>query len=340
MIRPPAPSPDPEVWYDDHDSGEIVGFDQASKSVVAELRLPTPNPGPVRNMDVDEARQRIWLALSDVGRLGGLEAVTQAPPSGSSLARCNGDPRSAVRARLGREAEPARFQSQWQPPDREHAQYEQKEEAGRPSGGDHRRLGGRGPRHRSPVCRARRKGGAHRPHARSVQSAYCASKAAVRGFTDSLRSELYREGSKIAVTMLQLPAVNTPQFEVVRNRLGNHPQPVPPIYQPEVIARAAVHAALHPKREMWIGWNTIKGIVSQRFIPGLLDRYLAKGAWDSQTTRELPPGHPRHHHDDGRARFRLVARAACPRRPPRSTARAPTPERAPAANASLRRARS
>lgn len=131
-----------------------------------------------------------------------------------------------------------------------------------------------------------------------LQSAYCASKAAARGFTDSLRSELYRERSNIAVTMLQLPAVNTPQFEVVRNRLGDHPQPVPPMYQPEVIARAAVHAALHPKREMWIGWNTIKAILGQRFIPGLLDRHLAKAAWDSQTTRELPAGHPREHHED------------------------------------------
>lgn len=131
-----------------------------------------------------------------------------------------------------------------------------------------------------------------------LQSAYCASKAAIRGFTDSLRSELYRERSSIAVTMLQLPAVNTPQFEVVRNRLGGHPQPVPPIYQPEVIARAAVHAALYPKREMWIGWNTVKAIIGQRFIPGILDRYLAKAAWDSQSTHELPPGHPAEHRED------------------------------------------
>src|SRR5690606_29443949 len=110
--------------------------------------------------------------------------------------------------------------------------------------------------------------------------------------------ELYRERSKIAVTMLQLPAVNTPQFDVVRNRLGDHPQPVPPIYQPEIIARAAVHAALYPKREMWIGWNTVKAILGQRFIPGFLDRYLATAAWESQTTLELPPGHPRHHDED------------------------------------------
>jgi short-subunit dehydrogenase len=131
-----------------------------------------------------------------------------------------------------------------------------------------------------------------------LQSAYCASKAAARGFTDSLRSELHHDRSHVRVTMLQLPAVNTPQFEVVKSRLPGHPQPVPPVYQPEVIARAAVHAALHPRREIWIGWNTVKAIIGQRFIPGLLDRYLAKAAWDGQTTRALPPGHPIEHEQD------------------------------------------
>jgi len=131
-----------------------------------------------------------------------------------------------------------------------------------------------------------------------LQSAYCASKAAARGFTDSLRSELHRERSPIRVSMLQLPAVNTPQFDVVRSRLPDHPQPVPPVYQPEVIARAVVYAALHPRREIWIGWNTIKALLGQRFIPGLLDRYLARVAWDGQTTRSLPPGHPLEHPED------------------------------------------
>jgi hypothetical protein len=70
------------------------------------------------------------------------------------------------------------------------------------------------------------------------------------------------------------------------------------VYQPEVIARAAVHAALHPRREIWIGWNTVKAMIGQRFIPGLLDRYLAKVAWDGQTTRALPPGHPIEHGED------------------------------------------
>lgn len=131
-----------------------------------------------------------------------------------------------------------------------------------------------------------------------LQSAYCASKAAIRGFTDSLRSELLHQNSRIHLTMLQLPAVNTPQFEVVRSRLSGHPQPVPPIYQPEVIARAVLHAIRHPRRELWIGWSAMKAIVGQRLIPGLLDRYLAKRAWDGQTTDDLPPGHPLEHRED------------------------------------------
>jgi NAD(P)-dependent dehydrogenase (short-subunit alcohol dehydrogenase family) len=131
-----------------------------------------------------------------------------------------------------------------------------------------------------------------------LQSAYCASKAAIRGFTDSLRSELLRERSGIAVTMIQLPAVNTPQFEVVRNRLPKHPQPVPPIYQPEVIARAVVQAVQRPKRELWIGWSTTMAIVGQRLVPGFLDRYLASRAWESQETDQLPPGHPLKHDKD------------------------------------------
>ncbi len=115
-----------------------------------------------------------------------------------------------------------------------------------------------------------------------LQSAYCGSKAAIRGFTDSLRCELYHERSRVKVCMLQLPAVNTPQFDVVRTRLPRHPQPVPPIYQPEVIARAALHLAQHPRREMWVGWSAGKAIFAQKFIGGLLDRYLAKAGWDSQ----------------------------------------------------------
>ena len=131
-----------------------------------------------------------------------------------------------------------------------------------------------------------------------LQSAYCASKAAIRGFTDSLRSELIHDHSNVKVTHLILPAVNTPQFEVVRNRLPEHPYPVPPIYQPEVIARAVVWAALHAPRELTIGWSALKATLGQKLIPGLLDRYLAHMAWEGQQTRALPPGHPERHRRD------------------------------------------
>jgi short-subunit dehydrogenase len=121
-----------------------------------------------------------------------------------------------------------------------------------------------------------------------LQSAYCASKAAIRGFTDALRCELAHDRSRIRVTMVQLPAVNTPQFEVVRNRLPAHARPVPPVYQPETIAEGILWAAERAPRELWIGWSTWKAIVGQRLIPGLLDRYLARMAWDAQTTDLAP----------------------------------------------------
>jgi NAD(P)-dependent dehydrogenase (short-subunit alcohol dehydrogenase family) len=126
-----------------------------------------------------------------------------------------------------------------------------------------------------------------------LQSAYCASKAAMRGFTDSLRCELRHDRSHVKLSMLQLPAVNTPQFDVVRSRLPNHPQPVPPIYQPEVIARAVLYVAEHPRRERWIGWSTVKAIVGQRLVPGLVDRYLARTGYDAQQTDQpVPAGRP------------------------------------------------
>src|SRR5438067_7334676 len=115
-----------------------------------------------------------------------------------------------------------------------------------------------------------------------LQSAYCASKAAIRGFTDSLRCELIHGRSRVKLCVIQLPAVNTPQFDVVRTRLPRHPQPVPPIFQPEVIARGVLHLALHPRREMWVGWSAAKATLGQKFIGGLLDRYLARAGWDSQ----------------------------------------------------------
>jgi NAD(P)-dependent dehydrogenase (short-subunit alcohol dehydrogenase family) len=119
-----------------------------------------------------------------------------------------------------------------------------------------------------------------------LQSAYCASKAAVRGFTDSLRSELIHDRSAIALTMVQLSAFNTPQFDWARNKLSRRVQPVPPIFQPEVAAEAIVHAASQPRRELWVGWPAVKAILSTRVVPGLGDRIAASSAYDGQMTPE------------------------------------------------------
>ena len=117
-----------------------------------------------------------------------------------------------------------------------------------------------------------------------LQSAYCASKAAMRAFSDSIRTELIHDGSKVRLSVLILPAVNTPQFNVVKTRLPRHPQPVPPIYQPELIAEAAMYAAQHHVREMVIGGGALKAVVGQKFVPGLLDHYLAATCYDGQQT--------------------------------------------------------
>lgn len=117
-----------------------------------------------------------------------------------------------------------------------------------------------------------------------LQSAYCASKAAMRAFSDSVRTELLHDGSKVRISTLILPAVNTPQFHVVKTRLPNHPQPVPPIYQPELIAGAVMHAVRHPVREMIIGGSALKAVIGQKLIPGLLDHYLARTLYTAQQT--------------------------------------------------------
>lgn len=118
-----------------------------------------------------------------------------------------------------------------------------------------------------------------------LQSAYCGGKHAINGFTESLRTELLHEGSKVRVTVVQMPAVNTPQFSWVLSRLGRHPQPVPPIYQPEVAARGVLHALDHPRRKQyWVGASTVATIAGQRVMPALLDRYLARTGYDSQQT--------------------------------------------------------
>jgi NAD(P)-dependent dehydrogenase (short-subunit alcohol dehydrogenase family) len=115
-----------------------------------------------------------------------------------------------------------------------------------------------------------------------LQSAYCGSKHAIVGFTDSLRCELIHDRSRIRLTVVHLPAVNTPQFTWVRNKLPRKAQPVPPIFQPEVPARVIVWAADHPRREIWVGGSTYQAIVGQRLIPGLLDLYLGKTGYRAQ----------------------------------------------------------
>jgi NAD(P)-dependent dehydrogenase (short-subunit alcohol dehydrogenase family) len=109
-----------------------------------------------------------------------------------------------------------------------------------------------------------------------LQSTYCGAKHPIKGFCDSLRAELLHEGSNVKVALVQLPGLNTPQFNWVRTRLHKHPQPVPPIYQPEVAARAIAWAAEHPKRELWVGFPTVYTILGEKFVSGLMDRYLAK----------------------------------------------------------------
>ena len=119
-----------------------------------------------------------------------------------------------------------------------------------------------------------------------LQSAYCASKHAMVGFTDSLRCELMHDKSNVHVTCVHLPAMNTPQFGWVKSRLEHRAQPVPPIYQPEVAARAIYWAAHHRRRELWVGASTVEAIVGQKFIPGLLDSYLGRTGYKAQQLAE------------------------------------------------------
>jgi NAD(P)-dependent dehydrogenase (short-subunit alcohol dehydrogenase family) len=118
-----------------------------------------------------------------------------------------------------------------------------------------------------------------------LQSAYCGAKHAIQGFNESLRAELLHEGSGISTTMVQMPAVNTPQFSWVLSRLPRQAQPVPPIYQPEVAARAVLYAADHPqRREYWVGTGAAKAILGNAVLPAVLDRYLARTGFASQQT--------------------------------------------------------
>ena len=124
-----------------------------------------------------------------------------------------------------------------------------------------------------------------------LQSAYCGAKSALRGFIDSLRSELLHRGSRVKITMVQLSAFNTPQFDWGKTCGTKQPQPVPPIFQPEVAAEGIHYAALHPRRELWVGWPAVKAILAQKIVPGLVDRILAKQGYSGQHTQDpLPPG--------------------------------------------------
>jgi short-subunit dehydrogenase len=125
-----------------------------------------------------------------------------------------------------------------------------------------------------------------------LQAAYCAGKFALRGFTDSLRSELLYAGSALRLTMVQLPAVDTPQFDWARNHMPQRPRPVPPVFTPRAVAEGIYRAALSAPREVWIGGPTVQAIVGHMAAPGLLDRYLALTAYDGQLTEEPKPEGP------------------------------------------------
>ncbi|HEX5997426.1 MAG TPA: SDR family oxidoreductase [Jiangellales bacterium] len=125
-----------------------------------------------------------------------------------------------------------------------------------------------------------------------LQSVYCGAKHAIVGFTESLRCELLHSRTRVRVTMVHLPGLNTPQFDWALSRLGHHARPVPPVYQPEVAARAIAYAADHSgRREHWVGAMTVATILGNRIIPGLLDRYLARTGFSSQQTPD--PTSPR-----------------------------------------------
>src|SRR5438477_734745 len=148
-----------------------------------------------------------------------------------------------------------------------------------------------------------------------LQAPYCGAKFAIRGFTDSLRSELLHDRSRVHVTMVQLPALNTPQFDWCKTRMPRKPRPVPPIFQPEIAARAIVWAARHRRRELFVGSSTVKAILANKIAPGLLDRVLGRKGYDAQQSDEpagpdridnlwdtVRKGHDAHGRFDGEAK--------------------------------------
>ena len=126
-----------------------------------------------------------------------------------------------------------------------------------------------------------------------LQSAYCGAKHAIRGFTDSIRSELIHDKSPIHISMVQLPGVNTPQFEWCRTKIHRHPQPVGTVYEPEVVARAIVFAATHRRREIYVGLPSAATIILNKVMPGVLDKVMAHRAYDQQfTDQQIPADRP------------------------------------------------
>ena len=121
-----------------------------------------------------------------------------------------------------------------------------------------------------------------------LQAAYCGAKFAIRGFTDSIRTELMADRSRVRITMVQLPGVNTTQFDWCRSKLPDHPMPVPPIYQPEIPAEAVYWAAQHDRRELWVGTSAVGAILGNKLAPWLADRYLARTAIKGQQVAEMP----------------------------------------------------
>lgn len=125
-----------------------------------------------------------------------------------------------------------------------------------------------------------------------LQAPYCGAKAAVRGFTDALRCELVHERSPVHLTMVQLSAFNTPQFDWGRTAFGWRPRPMGKVFQPELAARAVYWAATHRRREVWVGWPAVQAMLGTLVMPGVLDRLLGRRAVNGQLTAEpLPPGH-------------------------------------------------
>ena len=121
-----------------------------------------------------------------------------------------------------------------------------------------------------------------------LQSAYCGAKFAIRGFTDALRAELIYDKSAIHITMVQLAAFNTPQFDWAKHRLPAQPQPLPPVFQPEIAARAIVWSAAHRRRELWVGFSSWKTILATQLFPGLSDKFAAKQAVTGQMDTPAP----------------------------------------------------